>query len=360
MADLDNRLVLSGKTISINTISVFQDDSITKATSGSAGNIGEFNPFTGTEMVWCFFFIIIFLLLCKWLFCQNGCGFVWQERTVPISAASSEPAILHTSVEQNPQVSHTCRNTFFSYYRHKLNKNIDHKYLIWNLCLFDPSSIVLEPLIPVLFWDAFAFDLLTLSSFFIGLSGFTVTADWENLNFVLKMAEENVLVLLQTSAAAGQANLIRQQEELDRKAAELERKEQEMQNRSRASSTGGELLHEGMRAVRPHVGNSSVVCLQLRKTTGRLYQTSPPWSRAFTRTLRRKSQRSTAGYAGGCITSGCVRTNSMDNAMFRSQIDQRPSLQSTAPRCFSTCWPAWRISLRMLHMLLTLVCLSSG
>lgn len=101
-------------------------------------------------------------------------------------------------------------------------------------------------------------------------------ADWENMNFVLKMAEENVLLLLQASAAAGQANLVRQQEELERKAAELERKEQEMQNRSRASNTGGELLHEGMRAMWPHVGNSSVVCLQLRKTTGRLYRTSPP------------------------------------------------------------------------------------
>lgn len=36
------------------------------------------------------------------------------------------------------------------------------------------------------------------------------------------------------------------------------------------------------------------------------------------------------------------------------------SLQSTAPRSFSMCWPAWRISLWMLHMLLTLVCRSSG
>lgn len=55
MANLD-----SGKTISITTIFVFQDDSITKATSGSAGNIGEFNPFTGTEMVGCFFFYYYF------------------------------------------------------------------------------------------------------------------------------------------------------------------------------------------------------------------------------------------------------------------------------------------------------------
>uniref|UniRef100_A0A3P8RW66 Secretory carrier-associated membrane protein n=1 Tax=Amphiprion percula TaxID=161767 RepID=A0A3P8RW66_AMPPE len=37
---------------------------------------------------------------------------------------------------------------------------------------------------------------------------------------------------LQATAAAGQANLIKQQEELERKAAELERKEQELQNRS--------------------------------------------------------------------------------------------------------------------------------
>eukprot|EP00066_Takifugu_rubripes_P018971 XP_011608237.1 PREDICTED: secretory carrier-associated membrane protein 2-like isoform X1 [Takifugu rubripes] len=68
-------LVLNRSAGSVN--SPAQDDSITKATSGSAGNIGEFNPFTGTEM----------------------------GRTVPISAASSEPAILHTSVEQNPQAS---------------------------------------------------------------------------------------------------------------------------------------------------------------------------------------------------------------------------------------------------------------
>ncbi|XP_073321124.1 secretory carrier membrane protein 2, like [Pagrus major] len=44
----------------------------------------------------------------------------------------------------------------------------------------------------------------------------------------------------QASAAAGHANLIKQQEELERKAAELERKEQELQNRTagRATNTG--------------------------------------------------------------------------------------------------------------------------
>ncbi|XP_070689341.1 secretory carrier membrane protein 2, like [Pempheris klunzingeri] len=40
----------------------------------------------------------------------------------------------------------------------------------------------------------------------------------------------------QAAAAAGQANLIKQQEELERKAAELDRKEQELQNRTRGSA----------------------------------------------------------------------------------------------------------------------------
>lgn len=35
-------------------------------------------------------------------------------------------------------------------------------------------------------------------------------------------------------------------------------------------------------------------------------------------------------------------------------------LQSTAPRCSSTSWPAWPISLQVLQMLSTLVCPSSG
>lgn len=41
---------------------------------------------------------------------------VWQgldsEKTIPISAVSSQPAILQTSVDQNPQVS------FLLYYQH--------------------------------------------------------------------------------------------------------------------------------------------------------------------------------------------------------------------------------------------------
>ena len=37
--------------------------------------------------------------------------------------------------------------------------------------------------------------------------------------------------LIQVAAAAAQANLLRQQEELERKAAELDRREQELQSR---------------------------------------------------------------------------------------------------------------------------------
>uniref|UniRef100_A0A3Q3W330 Secretory carrier-associated membrane protein n=1 Tax=Mola mola TaxID=94237 RepID=A0A3Q3W330_MOLML len=94
-------------------VNPFQDDSITQATSGIPESIGDFNPFSATET-------------------GNS-----SDTTIPISAASSQPAILQTSVEHSPQAA----------------------------------------------------------------------------------------------AAAGQANLIKQQEELERKAAELEQKEQELQNR---------------------------------------------------------------------------------------------------------------------------------
>ncbi|XP_042347183.1 secretory carrier membrane protein 2, like [Plectropomus leopardus] len=102
-------------------VNPFQDASITQATSGASENIGEYNPFSATEMS------------------HTG-------TTIPISAGSSQPAILQTSVEQSAKAN----------------------------------------------------------------------------------------------AAAGQAKLIKQQEELDRKAAELERKEQELQNRSE-----GRVLNSG-------------------------------------------------------------------------------------------------------------------
>lgn len=47
---------------------------------------------------------------------------------------------------------------------------------------------------------------------------------------------------------------------------------------------------------------------QLKRTTGHLCPSSPLWSPASIRTLRRKSLRSIAGSARECTTSGCVCT----------------------------------------------------
>ncbi|XP_070771505.1 secretory carrier membrane protein 2, like isoform X3 [Enoplosus armatus] len=57
-------------------VNPFQDASITQATRG-VENVGEFNPFSGTH----------------------------SDTTIPISAASSQPAILQTSVEQSAQAT---------------------------------------------------------------------------------------------------------------------------------------------------------------------------------------------------------------------------------------------------------------
>nr|XP_057934928.1 secretory carrier membrane protein 2, like isoform X2 [Doryrhamphus excisus] len=97
-------------------VNPFQDASVTQATRGAIDGIREYNPFATTELT------------------------DRTDTTIPISAVSSQPAVLQTSVEQSSQVSAT--------------------------------------------------------------------------------------------AAAGQANLIKQQQELERKAAELERKEQELQDRA--------------------------------------------------------------------------------------------------------------------------------
>ncbi|XP_075933835.1 secretory carrier-associated membrane protein 2-like [Anarhichas minor] len=59
----------------------FQDPSITQATSRASENAGEFNPFSATEM-------------------ETHTG-----KTIPVSAASSQPAILQTSVEQSAQAN---------------------------------------------------------------------------------------------------------------------------------------------------------------------------------------------------------------------------------------------------------------
>ncbi|XP_061526355.1 secretory carrier membrane protein 2, like isoform X2 [Phycodurus eques] len=103
-------------------VNPFQDASITRATRGVVNGVREYNAFSTTEL-------------------KDR-----SDTTIPISAVSSQPAILQTSVEQSSQ----------------------------------QASAV---------------------------------------------------------AAAGQANLIKQQEELERKAAELERKEQELQNRT-SQNTG--------------------------------------------------------------------------------------------------------------------------
>ncbi|XP_062289210.1 secretory carrier membrane protein 2, like [Scomber scombrus] len=101
-------------------VNPFQDASVTQVTSGATESMGEFNPFSATEM-------------------GNN-----SDTTIPISAAaSSQPAILQTSSEQSARAA----------------------------------------------------------------------------------------------ATAGQANLIKQQEELEKKAAELERKEQELRNQSAASAS---------------------------------------------------------------------------------------------------------------------------
>ncbi|XP_061671276.1 secretory carrier membrane protein 2, like isoform X4 [Syngnathoides biaculeatus] len=104
-------------TCGLTRLGLQQDASITQATQGGVNGIREYNPFSTTEL-------------------KDR-----SDTTIPISAVSSQPAILQTSVEQSSQQA-------------------------------------------------------------------------------------------SAAAAAGQASLIKQQEELERKAAELERKEQELQNRT--------------------------------------------------------------------------------------------------------------------------------
>ncbi|XP_042274890.1 secretory carrier membrane protein 2, like [Thunnus maccoyii] len=62
-------------------VNPFQDASVTQATSRATESIGEFNPFSATEMG------------------KNS------DTTIPISAASSQPAVLQTSVEQSAQAT---------------------------------------------------------------------------------------------------------------------------------------------------------------------------------------------------------------------------------------------------------------
>ncbi|XP_060886813.1 secretory carrier membrane protein 2, like [Labrus mixtus] len=61
-------------------VNPFQDASITQATSGATENVGEFNPFVADVGT------------------NSG-------KTIPISAASSQPAVLQTSMEQSAQAN---------------------------------------------------------------------------------------------------------------------------------------------------------------------------------------------------------------------------------------------------------------
>uniref|UniRef100_A0A3P9JTV7 Secretory carrier-associated membrane protein n=1 Tax=Oryzias latipes TaxID=8090 RepID=A0A3P9JTV7_ORYLA len=62
-------------------VNPFQDVSVTQATSGATESIGGYNPFSSTEMT------------------------KYSGTTIPISGASSQPAVLQTSVEQSPQAT---------------------------------------------------------------------------------------------------------------------------------------------------------------------------------------------------------------------------------------------------------------
>ncbi|XP_029904359.1 secretory carrier-associated membrane protein 2-like [Myripristis murdjan] len=62
-------------------VNPFQDASVTQATSGATETVGEFNPFSA-----------------------GGMG-NHTATTIPMSAASSQPAVLQTSVEQSPQAT---------------------------------------------------------------------------------------------------------------------------------------------------------------------------------------------------------------------------------------------------------------
>ncbi|XP_013857042.1 secretory carrier membrane protein 2, like [Austrofundulus limnaeus] len=62
-------------------VNPFQDASVTQATSRVSDNLGEYNPFSATEMG------------------------TYSGKTIPVSAASSQPAVLQASVEQTPKAT---------------------------------------------------------------------------------------------------------------------------------------------------------------------------------------------------------------------------------------------------------------
>lgn len=89
-----------------------KDDSITQATGRASENFSDYNPFSAMEMVsssvqlpmWLLFVTAAVAERRRHSFSRPVQG-KHTDTTIPMSAASSQPAILQTSVEQSPKVS---------------------------------------------------------------------------------------------------------------------------------------------------------------------------------------------------------------------------------------------------------------
>lgn len=185
-------------------------------------------------------------------------------------------------------------------------------------------------------------------------------------------------VVSQSTATAAHSDLLRQQEELERKAAELDRREQEIQNRTAASTNpGGESLQSLQASsvcLEPvNINTQTIHSLlesdfQPKRTTGHLFQRFYPSSPASTRTLKKRSQKTTAESAKECTTFGCVRKSVClcrrvslhQNSLFFNNnyflnLFLSPQLHSV-PQCVGMpgllhCRPQERGRLRSLHPL---------
>lgn len=116
-------------------------------------------------------------------------------------------------------------------------------------------------------------------------------------------------LLFQATAAAAQANLLKQQEELERKAAALERREQELQSRGASGlQTPLQQLHVHacfqVPALPSKAGSSALLSRQVKRTTGLLCPRAAPSDRASTRTSQRRSPQSTRGSVRCSTTCG--------------------------------------------------------
>lgn len=120
-----------------------------------------------------------------------------------------------------------------------------------------------------------------------------------------------LLSFFQATAAAAQANLLKQQEELERKAAALERREQELQSRGASGNHGNSGSISAAPTCLPPAPEPEGFALsfwQLKRTTGLLCPRASPSNPASTRTSQRRSPQSTRGSARCSTTCGCVST----------------------------------------------------